>query len=336
MEGKAYILKMKDLAKIEKKETLMLPEEKRIRRSPQVLEDSDINKIIETIQDSKEIYPLTPLGNYLRFRDAAAILLLYSTGGRPQEILGIKWADVDFKKSELKVCPYHNKVRCDWPIPLNEVAKKTLTDYREYLEKHGLVREWVFWSTQTEKAIATPTFQKRFVKIITEAGMYNSDHYTRAGIRWPNLRLYSFRHSHLTHVYQKTGDIFAVKEVARHKNIESSGVYTHLNTQEKIDITSKPFKGKALSTVPLPKIQTVIDEVKSESLTVNNNYNMSVTNNINMLIQMQVATNEKLDRLVEVLSSVKNNNSNHKKEEESEEEGFSPTLKAKTILKNKG
>jgi len=87
--------------------------------------------------------------NMNKTRDKAYTLLLWSTGGRHSEILGLKWEDVSFKNSVGKVTFKDTKTGGDHTVPMGE-AYPFMRKLFEEDPRSNEQKTYVFRSSQTD------------------------------------------------------------------------------------------------------------------------------------------------------------------------------------------
>lgn len=214
-----------------------------IKRIPRIITDDDLNKIIKAIKNNP--YTYTPMGEYNRIRDKTIILLMYYCGLRPQEALKLRWEDVDFEKEIIYVIPYLNKERNDTPAILTEPAKKVISEYmKEIKELNVPLTDYIFSSIITGRPLNTDTFAKKFQRYLKDAGLCKFEYYDQNGRPRYSFNPYSLRHAFATKIYNKTDDLKAVQSLLRHKNLESSHLYVHLDIDKKKEIAQRVFKGR--------------------------------------------------------------------------------------------
>lgn len=210
------------------------------KRTPKPLSDEEVKLIADTILNSHSYMP-TKQGDYLKLRDSTVWRLANAVGGRPKEILGMKWSDLDFDKRTIKLGIFSNKERNDTPITLTKPAMQILIDYRMELERLGFICEYIFPSTESWQPITSQNYARRFLQACKEAGLAKIEYFTTSGQPKYNIRPYTARHNFCTKVYKKTHSERAVQELARHKSPESSRVYIHLDNDDKANIADSIF-----------------------------------------------------------------------------------------------
>lgn len=210
------------------------------RHLPKILTEDEIGLIHQTILNS-DSYHHNKVGDFLRWRDITAIELMYYTGLRPAECLQLKWCDLDFENELIAVRPYINKRKNDLPAILTNPAKRILMRYKQKLLELNINNEWLFPSFWTTEPIQVCSMGKKFLKICQECGLAQFERHNQNGKPIYSVSLYSLRHSFCTRIYKATGSEIAVSRLARHTQVQSASIYTHLNFDDKREIANRVF-----------------------------------------------------------------------------------------------
>jgi integrase/recombinase XerC len=152
-------------------------------------------------------------------RDKLIIEMLYGTGIRLSELIGLKLTNVDLKLHIIKVLGKRNKERI---IPINQSLKEQIIKYLEC--RMDLVKDTTIdrlFLTNSAKALY-PMFVFRVIK------RYIDDVVQRTHVS-PHV----LRHSFATHLLNRGADINAIKELLGHSNLAATQIYTH-NTIERL------------------------------------------------------------------------------------------------------
>jgi len=149
-------------------------------------------------------------------RDKAMFELLYSSGLRLAELIGLDPIDMDFADASVRVTGKGMKTRI---VPLGTHASAALQTWlavREQIAKPGEIALFV---GKNGARISPRTVQTQLRKCGIQQGITSGVH--------PHL----LRHSFATHVLQSSGDLRAVQEMLGHASISTTQVYTHLDFQ---------------------------------------------------------------------------------------------------------
>lgn len=153
-------------------------------------------------------------------RDKLVIELLYCTGMRRAELMGLKSANVNYQKGELKVLGKRNKERI---IPLSNAVLSLIEDYETLRSSHF-----------------TDPIEDVFL-LVNDHGKQMSDGFVYRKVN-RYLRLVTtiekksphiLRHTFATHMLNNGADLNAIKELLGHANLSATQVYTH-NSIEKL------------------------------------------------------------------------------------------------------
>jgi integrase/recombinase XerC len=157
-------------------------------------------------------------------RDLAMFELMYSSGLRLAELVGIDLVNLDLSVGQVRVTGKGGKVR-DLPVGAHAVeAINKWLGYRRSLP--GADDRAVFLSSRG-KRIAPRTVQMRLKKLAESQGL-DRDCY-------PHM----LRHSFASHLLESSGDLRAVQELLGHADISTTQIYTHLDFQRLADVYDK-------------------------------------------------------------------------------------------------
>lgn len=151
-------------------------------------------------------------------RNRLIMEMLYFTGMRVSELVGLKTGDLNLYESSLKVLGKRNKERI---IPLIPEIMPTL---REYLSKrsgdHSGGQDALFITSSGGKIYARLVYRivHHFLGMVTTLDKKS-----------PHV----LRHTFATHLLNKGAGLNAIKEILGHANLSATEVYTH-NTFEKL------------------------------------------------------------------------------------------------------
>lgn len=154
-------------------------------------------------------------------RDRLILLMLYETGMRRSEIVGLKTADVDFSRRCIRVTGKGNKQR---EIP---VIPELTEDMRLYLEvRGGMVKEEHGLFFVTDKG--RPVYDK-FVYRLTQEVLGK---YTSLAKKSPHV----LRHTFATHLLNNGATIQGIRELLGHSSLAATQVYTHNSIERLLEV----------------------------------------------------------------------------------------------------
>jgi integrase/recombinase XerC len=154
-----------------------------------------------------------------RERDAAILELLYATGMRCSEIVGLAVDDVDQANRSLRIIGKGRKER--W-VPFGSPATLALKTYLS--TRKGLSGRDPLFAGAKGRPLSDRT-----VRRIVARGL------TRAAIR-TKASTHSLRHSYATHLLQRGGDLRSIQELLGHSSLSTTQRYTHVNPKYLLDI----------------------------------------------------------------------------------------------------
>ena len=187
------------------------------RKLPHFLDSSEVVKLLES-PDTDQLQGL---------RDRAILELLYSTGMRVSELVGLDFEDLDTWGEVVRARGKGKKERL---APVGRPAMNALKAYTEgrktapdrqrfdpraiFLNKHG-------------KRISARSVQRILDKYIKQVGL--------SGKTSPH----TLRHSFATHLLDGGADLRAVQELLGHESIATTQIYTHLTAERLREVYDK-------------------------------------------------------------------------------------------------
>ncbi len=171
---------------------------------------------------------------FLRARNKAIFELLYSSGLRLSELLGIDLVPVqskdyessgwiDFESGEVMVLGKGGKRRT---VPVGSAALSAIQDWISIYkarpiknQQQGAEHIQPLFINKQGKRVSSRTVQKHLAELAVRAGLPTHVH--------PHM----LRHSFASHVLQSSGDLRAVQEMLGHTSITSTQIYTALDFQ---------------------------------------------------------------------------------------------------------
>jgi integrase/recombinase XerD len=200
---------------IERDPTELVDAPRVVPRIPGVLGVEAVERLLATPRRD------TPRG----LRDAAMLELLYATGVRVSELVGLPLADVNLAKVYVRVTGKGKKTRL---VPMGQPARDAVARYLDEVRA-----EWV--KGHDVKALFVtqrggPMTRQGFWKLLRG--------YARAaGVRLPRGEVspHKLRHSFATHLLERGADLRAVQAMLGHADITTTQVYTHVSRARMID-----------------------------------------------------------------------------------------------------
>ena len=185
--------------------TALIESPRMLSQLPHLLSEAEVEKLLAA-----------PAGDTpLALRDRAMLEVLYATGMRVSELVGLRLGDLKLDIGCLNAFGKGSKQRL---IPLGEVAIEILHEYlqngRPQLLKDSSSEE-VFLNARGKRLS-----RQGFWKILRQ-------HALRAGIQqkvYPHM----LRHSFATHLLEHGADLRSVQTMLGHADISTTQIYTHV------------------------------------------------------------------------------------------------------------
>ena len=154
------------------------------------------------------------LTNHTKIRDHAIFELIYSSGLRVSEVVGLNIEDVAMDDQILTVKGKGNKMRA---LPFGNVAKAALNKWLDHRIKISSVEDRAIFLTKSGQRLSVRSVQKS----IRSWGI-------KAGIN-QKLSPHILRHSFATHMLESSKDLRLVQELLGHESLSTTQIYTHLD-----------------------------------------------------------------------------------------------------------
>ncbi len=198
---------------------------------PKYLDRSRIDQLLES-PSSESVTGL---------RDRAMLDLLYATGLRVSELIGLRVSDLDELQGTLRVIGKGNKQRL---IPVGRAALQAVERYRAEQRPallKGRVSPYLFVTAR-----GSAMSRQAFWKLLRGHGQ-------SIGI-FQNLSPHVLRHTFATHLLEGGADLRSVQTMLGHSDIGTTQIYTHVmrsRLRQTVD-RHHPRSGRA-SRVPAPR-----------------------------------------------------------------------------------
>jgi integrase/recombinase XerD len=160
----------------------------------------------------------------LERRDRALLELLYATGARISEVVGLSVGDIDFDQSLVRLFGKGSKERI---VPFGSAAGAALDDWFSPSGRAALVPDR--WNRRDD---AEAVFLNQRGGRLSRQGAWLVIHKygDRAGIR-DHLSPHVLRHSCATHLLDHGADLRIVQEMLGHASISTTQVYTRVSQE---------------------------------------------------------------------------------------------------------
>jgi integrase/recombinase XerD len=196
--------------------TASLSAPRRNRKLPQVLSRGEVDKLLSQPRGTEPA----------AMRDRALLELMYASGLRASEAIGLEVRDLDIEDRVLRARGKGSKERL---VPIGGAALRALEQYLQR-GRPGLVK-------------GSPE-QHLFVNFrggqLTRQGLYKivRRHAATAGLE-DRMSPHTLRHTFATHLLAGGCDLRSVQEMLGHADVSTTQLYTHLSSERLKDVYFK-------------------------------------------------------------------------------------------------
>lgn len=208
---KSYFLFLKKKKYIKDIPTEDIPIPKQNKNLPSSMSEKDVEILLSSIKNNSNI----------EIRDRAMVELLYATGVRVSELIGIKFNNIDMNRRVIRVMGKGSKERL---IPFGDQAHNAITNY--LLVRTKSQAKELFLSNRN-KGISRVSFWNR-MKVYLKKCNLNS-----------NISPHTLRHAFATHLLNRGADLRSVQMLLGHSDLSTTQIYTHIAKQRLSDILKK-------------------------------------------------------------------------------------------------
>lgn len=190
-----------------------VPLPKRVRPLPKFLTESEMAELMSFTAGFDEAW---------RLRDRALVELIYSSGLRRSEAVGLNCGDLDFLSGTARVFGKGSKERV---VPVGGQALKAV---REYLQ------------SRPRREDADPLFVNARGGRLSDAGIaFVLARWVKRSALTKKVTPHVLRHSFATHLLNRGCDIRAVQEMLGHASLQTTQVYTHVSLERMKQVYSE-------------------------------------------------------------------------------------------------
>lgn len=182
------------------------------RKLPKALSVDEITRLIESAKRE---------GDPISLRDCAILELLYSSGGRVSEIVGVNTADISISKTadgDVTVLKLRGKGSKERIVPLGKFAVAAIENYFTRTRPALAAK-----NSKSEPALFLNVRGKRLSR--QSAWQIVLDAANATGLEG-KVSPHVFRHSYATHLLDGGADIRVVQELLGHSSVTTTQIYT--------------------------------------------------------------------------------------------------------------
>src|ERR1700744_3485623 len=189
---------------------------------PVVVEDA---RLVQLLDDNE-----TFTHDFKGTRDKLVVEMLFGTGMRLAELLGVKETDINIYEGTVKVLGKRNKQRI---IPINSELKLLIAEYLELKKNQN-------FHNNSETLIVTDKGADAYPKLIYLIVQKYLSNISTQNKKSPH----GLRHTLATSLLNRGATLNAIKELLGHANLSATQVYTH-NSVERLKSIYKQAHPKA-------------------------------------------------------------------------------------------
>lgn len=175
------------------------------RRLPRYLEEKEVEALLSAPEDDD------PEG----LRDRAILEVLYSTGCRVSELVGLDETDLDLRRGLARLRGKGRKERLGM---LGGPAQRALQAYLRNKSVRRLDRAPLFLNRFGTR-LSDRSVRRILERCLQRAGIHRS------------CTPHTFRHSFATHLLRRGADLRTVQELLGHASLGSTQIYTHVSLE---------------------------------------------------------------------------------------------------------
>jgi integrase/recombinase XerC len=179
---------------------------KKPKRLPVVVQDVNMHRLLERNLQAEGG------DEYIAARDQFILEVLYSTGMRRAELVGLNISDIDISRQEIRVLGKGNKVRS---IPITPALASHLKKYLEIRQTNA--------GSHDNALFLTGKGERIYPRLVHTIVHHALSAITTLEKKSPHV----LRHSFATHMLDRGADLNAIKELLGHANLSATQIYTH-------------------------------------------------------------------------------------------------------------
>lgn len=197
--------------------SILLSLPKKEKKLPRTLHQNEIEKLL-SLSDKK-----TPLA----IRDKTILEMLYGTGMRASELVGLNLQDINLSRKEVRIFGKGRKERI---VPLHDRAISKLEEYLDWSRpligrqrkkgKNLVLNGEAIFLNKNGKRLSVRGLQLLIDKIILTSSLDKK------------ISPHVIRHSFATHLLERGADLRSIQELLGHVDLATTQLYTHLNRKQ--------------------------------------------------------------------------------------------------------
>src|SRR5207253_1314786 len=209
------------------------------RTLPRIMTEEEMNNFLDRLFEAAK--SAAPEQSAALARDRAILELLYASGLRVSELVGLDLRSVNFGDGMVLV---RGKGRKERIVPFGSKAKEAITAYLP-------IREKVIWETKTGspalflnargRRLTTRSVDRLVKKYVRRFG--------------PDLKAspHSLRHAFASHLLTEGADLRAIQEMLGHVSLSTTQKYTQVSIKQLIDVYDRTHPKARMAATAIPR-----------------------------------------------------------------------------------
>lgn len=178
---------------------------------PYFVSENDMNHLLDDLE-----FPATYEGELSK----TLVTMLYATGMRASELIGLDLSDVDLRNSTVSVVGKRKKQRLIPMVPELVTALERYLVHRERVQNGKSETQAFFVLEKSGRRISYAKLRKLVRDTLANVTMQSK--------RSPHV----LRHSFATSLLNNSADLQSVKELLGHEKLQTTAIYTHTTFEE--------------------------------------------------------------------------------------------------------
>ena len=183
---------------------------------PRVMGERDVDTLLTAAALAAEREDQSPAKRFRALRMHCLMELLYSTGLRVSELVGLPWS---LARNEEPLFPVRGKGNKERLVPISTASRRALSRYAKALvQKTGSDQHIHLFPSSGQTPHLTRQHFARDLKALC----------TAAGLDPKRISPHVLRHAFASHLLQNGADLRAVQQLLGHADIATTQIYTHV------------------------------------------------------------------------------------------------------------
>ncbi len=177
-------------------------------------------------EETAAFLDIPPGNDPLRIRDRAMMELLYATGVRVSELVGMNLDDIHTGERLIRVRGKGKKERL---VPFGKKAEDVLREYiqNRYRIHEGEIDKDALFLNNRGQRLSVRSVQRKV------------NHYLQKTAVKRKISPHSLRHSFASHLLSRGADLRVIQELLGHESLSTTQKYTHLDLKQLLDVYKK-------------------------------------------------------------------------------------------------